>query len=81
LGLIFSASGVFHFGIKYDVPTYAIKVNYFSSRYQRPRLPDGIFSYQKFQFGHILESLGIKKCRHILGPFGMLYQEISGNPV
>jgi hypothetical protein len=44
-------------------------------------LPDGIFSYQKFQFGHILESLGIKKCRHILGPFGMLYQEISGNPV
>jgi hypothetical protein len=42
-------------------------------------LPDGLFAYQKFQFGNILEGLGVENkgifgvfmaIRNILGPFG-----------
>jgi hypothetical protein len=43
-------------------------------------LPDGIFSYQKFQFGYILEGLGMENVGvtygyfwNILLPFGIFY--------
>jgi hypothetical protein len=57
-------------------------------------LPDGIFSYQKFKFGNIVEGLGMENGNPVyLWPFGifychryiflrfdMFYKEKSGNP-
>jgi hypothetical protein len=42
-------------------------------------LPDGIFSYQKYQFGYIIDFLGMENVGYfsavwnILGPFGICY--------
>jgi hypothetical protein len=59
----------------------------------KTRLPDGIFSNQKSQFGKILECLVIRDVVKCYWPFlyftaflvyfphlGMLYQQKSGNP-
>jgi hypothetical protein len=57
------------------------------------RLPDGKFAYQKYQFGQILEGLGMENAGivygylayfvviwYIISQFGVLFQEKSGNP-
>jgi hypothetical protein len=37
-----------------------------------PGLPDGLFSFQKSQFGHILEGLGIKMLVYFMAVWHML---------
>jgi hypothetical protein len=38
-------------------------------------LPDGIFAYQKYQFGYIWESLGIE-INGVFIPFGIIYSHL-----
>jgi hypothetical protein len=42
----------------------------------KPELPHGTFAYQKYPFGYILEDLSMKKCWHILRPFGIFYAHL-----
>jgi hypothetical protein len=48
--------------------------------------PDGIFAHQKYQYGHILEGLGIENVGTFCGNmvyfcrFGMLCKDKSGSP-
>jgi hypothetical protein len=43
-------------------------------KYWKTGLPDGFFSDQKYQFGYILEDLGMENVvMYIFGSFGLFY--------